>query len=93
MLGAARTESGKLFRTVGTAHANRREAVTVREGTLTSWSRVDERSERVGLHAVRIILTLADFYCATYTGMKVIESPTNCDRRCITKLVSSQRRV
>ena len=27
------------------------------------------------------------FYCIAYTGMKVIESPTNCDRRCITKLI------
>ena len=40
-----------------------------------------------------IIIILAYFYCAAYTGMKVIESPTNCDRRCITKLVNSYRRV
>ena len=40
-----------------------------------------------------IIIILAYFYCAAYTGMKVIESPTDCDRKCITKLVNSHRRV
>ena len=40
-----------------------------------------------------IIIILAYFYCAAYTGMKVIESPTNCDRRCITKLINSHRWV
>ena len=38
---------------------------------------------------IMIIIILAYFYCAACTGMKVIESPTNCDRRCITKLVNS----
>ena len=42
---------------------------------------------------VILIIILAYFYCAAYTGMKVIESPTNCDRRCITKLINSHRRV
>ena len=40
-----------------------------------------------------IIIILAYFYCAAYTGMKVIEPTTNCDRRCITKLVNSYRQV
>ena len=40
-----------------------------------------------------IIIILAYFRFAAYTGMKVIESPTNCDRRCVTKLVNSHRRV
>ena len=39
-----------------------------------------------------VIIIMAYFYCAAYTGMKVIESSTNCDRRCITKLVNSHRR-
>ena len=42
---------------------------------------------------ISFIIILAYFYCAAYTGMKVIESPTNCDRRCIMKLINSHRRV
>ena len=40
-----------------------------------------------------IIIIMAYFYYAAYTGMKVIELPTNCDRRCITKLVNSRGRA
>ena len=39
-----------------------------------------------------IIIILAYFYCGAYTEMNVIESPTNCNRRCITKLINSHRR-
>ena len=48
MLGARRTESGLLFQTVGAAHENRRDAVTIRDGTLTSWPRVNERGGAIG---------------------------------------------
>ena len=40
-----------------------------------------------------VIIILVYFYCSAYNGMKMIESPTNCDRRCITKLVNIPRRV
>ena len=45
------------------------------------------------IRVVLIIIILALFYCTAYTRMKVIESQTNCDRRSITKLFNSHRRV
>ena len=40
-----------------------------------------------------IIIILVYFYSGAYTGRNVIEPPINCDRRCITKLVNSHRRI